>query len=236
MSELETNIQTLNNQDDDYYEEDEFPFIKTTVGFNTGDDDDLVEEDEDVEDEIDDADEDVENGGFVRGGNARDDVFNENDDNTEEKRNKFSDFISDDENEDDDDEDETEPNYLQKINDTMKQKIVADFHPELKSHNYNEIEIMSQTVRNEDGIIIDPLHKTMPFLTKYEKTRILGERAKQIDSGAMPFIKVEEGIIDSYIIASKELAEKKIPFIIKRPIPNGGCEYWKISDLEFLID
>jgi DNA-directed RNA polymerase I, II, and III subunit RPABC2 len=69
-------------------------------------------------------------------------------------------------------------------------------------------------------------------MTKYEKTRILGQRAKQINDGAMPFIKVPEGVIDGYLIALKELEEKKIPFIIKRTIPGGCVEYWKVSDLE----
>ena len=26
----------------------------------------------------------------------------------------------------------------------------------------------------------------------------------------------------------------KIPFIIRRPMPNGGSEYWKINDLKNL--
>ena len=38
-----------------------------------------------------------------------------------------------------------------------------------------------------------------------------------------------------YISKIKELEEKKIPFIIKRPLPNGGCEYWKLADLEILL-
>ena len=42
-------------------------------------------------------------------------------------------------------------------------------------------------------------------------------------------------IINGYTIAEMELKEKKIPFIIKRPMPNGGSEYWKLQDLE-LID
>ena len=35
-------------------------------------------------------------------------------------------------------------------------------------------------------------------------------------------------------LPNKELEEKKIPFIIRRPLPNGGSEYWNVSDLELL--
>ena len=41
-------------------------------------------------------------------------------------------------------------------------------------------------------------------------------------------------VIDGYLIALLELEQKKLPFIIKRPFPNGGVEYWNVSDLEFL--
>jgi DNA-directed RNA polymerase I, II, and III subunit RPABC2 len=69
-------------------------------------------------------------------------------------------------------------------------------------------------------------------LTKYEKARVLGQRAKQIESGADPLVPVDNSIIDGYIIAEMELKAKKIPFIIRRPLPNGGSEYWKLRDLE----
>ena len=104
----------------------------------------------------------------------------------------------------------------------------------MQSHNYDEVNILSTVVRNENGIIIDPLHKTLPFITKYEKARILGERAKQLNSGAKPFIDVEPTVIDGYLIALKEYEQKKIPFILRRPLPNGGCEYWRMKDLEIL--
>jgi hypothetical protein len=29
-----------------------------------------------------------------------------------------------------------------------------------------------------------------------------------------------------------ELKQKRIPFIIRRPLPNGGSEYWRVQDLE----
>ena len=31
-----------------------------------------------------------------------------------------------------------------------------------------------------------------------------------------------------------ELQEKKLPFIIKRPISNNKFEYWKLEDLEII--
>jgi DNA-directed RNA polymerase I, II, and III subunit RPABC2 len=89
-------------------------------------------------------------------------------------------------------------------------------------------------VRDERGVVIDPLHRTLPFLSKYERTRILGERAKQINDGAKPFVKTDPSVIDGYLIALKELEEKKLPFIIRRPLNNGASEYWKLRDLEFL--
>ena len=91
---------------------------------------------------------------------------------------------------------------------------------------------MVKVIRDKDGIIVDDLHKTIPFLTKYERARILGQRAKQINSGSTTFVKVPENVIDGYLIAELELKEKKIPFIIRRPLPNGGSEYWSLRDLE----
>jgi len=102
------------------------------------------------------------------------------------------------------------------------------------NHNYDEISKLTKIVKDKNGIIIDPFHKTLPFLTKYEKTRILGQRAKQIENGAKPFVKIPDNIIDSYIIAELELQQKRIPFIIRRPLPCGGSEYWNLKDLELI--
>ena len=135
---------------------------------------------------------------------------------------------------DDDEEEDNDPDYLQKFDDSIKQQIITDFHPELKTHNYDEIDVLSKVVRDNMGTIIDPLHKTLPFLTKYEKTRVLGERATQLNAGAMAMIEVDADMIDGYVIALKEFEQKKIPFIIKRPLPNGAVEYWKLEDLEVL--
>ena len=137
--------------------------------------------------------------------------------------------IESDEEADDDDED-----YFQILNEDMQQNILKDHHPELLVNNYEEIEALCTIVRDENGKIVDPFHKTIPYVTRYEKARILGERAKQLNAGATPFIEVDKHIIDGYLIALRELDEKKIPFIVQRPLPNGGCEYWHLRDLEIL--
>jgi DNA-directed RNA polymerase I, II, and III subunit RPABC2 len=134
----------------------------------------------------------------------------------------------------DNDSDYEDEKYLQKFNNEVNKNYVTEFHPECFNHNYDEITALSKVTRDEFNIIVDPLHKTIPYLTKYEKTRILGQRAKQIECGAKPLVKVPENIIDSYIIAELELQQKRIPFIIRRPLPNGSSEYWNLKDLEII--
>lgn len=132
------------------------------------------------------------------------------------------------------DEDNEDENYLQKFNKEINKNYIEEVHPECVYNNYNEISALAKVIRDKNNNIIDPLHKTIPFLTKYEKTRIIGQRAKQINSGAKPFVNVPQHIIDGAIIAELELKQKKIPFIIRRPIPGGGSEYWNVKDLEII--
>lgn len=71
---------------------------------------------------------------------------------------------------------------------------------------------------------------TTRFLTKYEKARVLGTRALQLSMNAPPMVAVE-GETDPLEIAYKELREKKIPFIIRRYLPDGSFEDWKLDEL-----
>ena len=132
-----------------------------------------------------------------------------------------------------DDSDEEE-NSLRKLENNVQKQFLLDFHPEIKQINFEELDALCTIIRNKKGDIIDKLHKTLPYLTKYERARVLGIRTKQIQRGSQIFIETKDNIIDGYIIACKELEEKKIPFIIQRPLPNGICEYWKLSDLELI--
>jgi DNA-directed RNA polymerase subunit K/omega len=133
-----------------------------------------------------------------------------------------------------DTDDEEDDDYLQKFDEDVRAEFISSNHPEALTNNYDEIKALTRVIRDKNNIIIDDLHTTSPFLSKYEKTRILGQRAKQLGSGAIPFVDNVSNILDNYIIACRELNERKLPFIIRRPMPNGGSEYWKLHDLEIL--
>lgn len=168
-----------------------------------------------------DHDDDMEEPWIDMEGNVKEDQFDSEQDVSESE-------------DEEDDEDEDEEDHFEKFNEHMRKNHIVDFHPESLIHNYEEVKMMTNVKRNDKGIIIDELHKTIPILTKYEKTRIIGQRAKQINAGAIPFIKPTKDMMTGYLIAKKEVEEKKTPFIIRRPLPNGGSEYWHLRDLEIL--
>ena len=220
------------NEVDEEEEEDEIDMVTTggagaksrrRVLMSGGEDEE--EEEEELENEDEDEDEEL----------ASDD-----DDDDDEKLERAAaqpgmNFAFGEDDEDDDDEDEEEDeHYLQKFGEGMKKNIIAEYHPEMQSHNSDEIDVLCQIIRDQDGRIIDPLHKSLPFITKYERTRVLGERARQLNAGATALVDVDSDTIDGYLIALKEFQEKKIPFILKRPIAGNHIEYWKLADLEIL--
>ncbi|QRV83457.1 DNA-directed RNA polymerases I, II, and III subunit RPABC2 [Ceratobasidium sp. AG-Ba] len=71
---------------------------------------------------------------------------------------------------------------------------------------------------------------TTPYLTKYERARILGTRALQISMNA-PVLVPLDGESDPLQIAMKELAQRKIPLVIRRYLPDGSFEDWSVSEL-----
>lgn len=77
----------------------------------------------------------------------------------------------------------------------------------------------------------DPLHRSQPFLTVFEKTKILGFRANQLAQGAPPYVDVPTHVTNTLDIAKLELDQRRLPFILKRPMPDGSFEYWRLSDL-----
>ena len=154
---------------------------------------------------------------------------------TEEEKIAYAALMDDDydqEDEVDSSDDEEYNENMKKLENDINKDYLYSYHPETKHINYKELLTLANVTRNKRGIIIDPLHQTIPILTRYEKAKILGLRAKQINHGAKPFVELTKDIIDGHTIAFMELTQNKIPFIIRRPMPNGGSEYWKINDLK----
>jgi DNA-directed RNA polymerase I, II, and III subunit RPABC2 len=71
--------------------------------------------------------------------------------------------------------------------------------------------------------------KTIPKLTKFEKAKIIGVRLQQLAYGAKPRVDTT-GLKSIQEIVQKELEERKILFIIRRNLPNGTYEDWKLEE------
>lgn len=121
-----------------------------------------------------------------------------------------------------------------------KLKRLFDYHPECVL-DYVETVVPrlqireSQTAQTESKSDVefatDENHKTYPFLTVYERTSIIGLRSEMLSNGAQAYILVPDYVTDVKEIARLELEQKRLPFIVKRPLPNGQYEYWRLADL-----
>lgn len=127
----------------------------------------------------------------------------------------------------------------------QSEEVASDVKPELKKlyqqHPECNLDYVEQVLPKLDlqyipvgGDKLDTNHRTYPFLTTFERTKIIGLRANQLSKGAVPLIHVPKHITDVRDIARLELEQKRLPFIVKRPLPNGTFEYWRLSDLLLL--
>jgi DNA-directed RNA polymerase I, II, and III subunit RPABC2 len=126
-----------------------------------------------------------------------------------------------------------------------EEEVAHDSKPELKrlyqQHPECNLDYMEQVIPKislqvlpPGGDQADANHRTYPFLTNFERTKIIGLRANQISRGSVPFVSVPKHITDVRDIARLELEQKRLPYLIKRPLPNGTFEYWRLCDLLIL--
>jgi len=111
--------------------------------------------------------------------------------------------------------------------------IFEDFDIKKKSlgiFNANNFSNMNSKEANKS--ILDE-RITLPYLTKFERARILGARSLQISMGA-PLMVNTNSETDALDLAAKELKERKIPITIRRYLPSGKYEDWQVDEL--LID
>ena len=129
-------------------------------------------------------------------------------------------FIEED---DEDDEDkEKEDNYIGLINLNDD-----DDDDDEDDDDFNEVDNITKKI-----IISKKQKKTFNILTKYEKNYIMGVRINQIINGSPIFVDFDSSKkFDIFKIVEQELLQKKIPFKIKRKLPNGNIELWDLEDL-----
>ena len=87
-----------------------------------------------------------------------------------------------------------------------------------------ELKIEDKKIPNED-------RTTTPYMTKYERARILGTRSLQISMNA-PVLVDLEGETDPLQIAIKELRAKKIPLIVRRFMPDGWYVHCELASMQ----
>jgi DNA-directed RNA polymerase I, II, and III subunit RPABC2 len=137
--------------------------------------------------------------------------------------------------------------YAEEFEDAIlpEEEVAPDSKPELKrlyqQHPECNLDYMEQVIPKiplqvlpPGGEQADANHRTYPFLTNFERTKIIGLRANQISRGSVPFVSVPKHITDVRDIARLELEQKRLPYLIKRPLPNGTFEYWRLCDLLIL--
>lgn len=140
------------------------------------------------------------------------------------------------ENEEEDNNENTVVNETQGPRELAKESKALQFltthHPECRLDYVEEVlqKLPLGSYPPDEGL--DPKHKSVMYLTSFEKTKILGFRANQLAQGSRPFIHpLPEYMTDVLEIAALELEQKRLPYILKRPMPNGTFEYVRLSDL-----
>ncbi len=72
------------------------------------------------------------------------------------------------------------------------------------------------------------------FITRYERSRIIGARALQLSFQASSFLEIPKHLTDPLHIASYELNAKALPITIRRHLPSGDFQdipvSWLIND------
>lgn len=95
---------------------------------------------------------------------------------------------------------------------------------------FSELDAQIRVKTAKETAIPKEQRTTTPYMTKYERARVLGTRALQISLNAPVLVDIE-GETDPLQIAMKELSQRKIPLVIRRYLPDGSFEDWGCDEL-----
>ncbi|KAM0687181.1 subunit common to RNA polymerases I [Conglomerata obtusa] len=95
--------------------------------------------------------------------------------------------------------------------------------------------LLHEESTTHEHAVSKPDRVTNSRMTKFEKAHILGVRALQLSMSAPPLVDIEDEI-DPLKIALKELNEGKIPFVVRRRLPDGSFEEWSVKEMVIPYD
>ena len=130
------------------------------------------------------------------------------------------------------DEDVVQEEEAQQQQQQQEEVVVVDEQGTNKEMKEGRVEIVQEDGLEEGESKAVPKEQriTSRYLSKYERARVLGTRALQISLNAPTMVMID-GETDPLKIAQKELQKKLIPIIIRRFLPDGSYEDWKLSEL-----
>jgi DNA-directed RNA polymerase subunit K/omega len=199
---------------------DEVPTDKQTSGDETATVDE-EDTDDDEEDSEDDEEDDEEEAGDEEDEDDGGDAGPVPTPQKKPSRKKKNPSVTDGEPEDDEDE-------VEQVDQMSRMDYLETHHPEVIFPDSSELQaILATYTRNENPVI----RKSRPILSKYEAASIVGMRSQQIVQGSAPLVTVPTD--DPIEIAQAELNAKIIPVVIRRILPNGVAEYWRLSELRY---
>lgn len=128
---------------------------------------------------------------------------------------------------------EDNDNDITNDNDLSDEEDISDLNVEDDEPSNEDEGFKIITYKNVLEKIEKKIKKTIPLLTKFERARIMGVRLQQLAYGAKPRVDITN-LKNINEIVEKELFERKIPFIIRRILPNGNYEDWKLEEFEIV--
>lgn len=162
--------------------------------------------------------------------NADSDDENETSEEFDDDKKKFTDTSE--ENEEDE---ENEDNIDEDLEDDLEDED-SESNSESDEENdnclYDYANIDDDDV--QDNIVINNNDKiTKPYISKFERVRMISDRTSQLARGAKSMLKNVKGM-NPEDVALLELKNKVIPLIVERKLPDGSVEKWKVSEFKNL--
>jgi DNA-directed RNA polymerase I, II, and III subunit RPABC2 len=132
-----------------------------------------------------------------------------------------------------DEEDVNADKYEENLYEKPEQEEDEEEEKEIESdEEFEEVEVIPEEKKKEKAKIVpSELRKTFPYMTKFEYSYLISQRALAIEHGS-PLMIPDTSFIHSIDISKEETEKGLNPIIIQRPLPNGSFEEWKCSELK----